>query len=147
MTEGQKNLKRIRELTKDAGVPYKLTWDFRIEPEIDVPVRGNAMASGDDEADKKLEDEILERLERGDVIAWCCAIVEVKIETPNGETFTGRAHLGASSYNTEAEMRRDCMEHYDLKSEALLDLHQKLDAAIKRGSIAAALKAKLPTKI
>jgi hypothetical protein len=142
------NLKRIRELTREAkGRPaHKLTWDFRIEPETDVPVRGNAMASGDDAADAACEEWILSRLQAGEVIAWCCAIVEVKLEI-GGETFTGRAHLGACSYENEADMRRDCFEAYDLKDEALQDLHQKLDAAIKCGTAAASIKGKLPVKL
>jgi len=39
--------------------------------EEDIPVRGNALASGDAEADRACEDEILARLEAGDIWAWC----------------------------------------------------------------------------
>lgn len=39
-------------------------------------VRGNALVSGDAALDKAVEDEILERLRRGDVWAW--AEVEVR---------------------------------------------------------------------
>jgi hypothetical protein len=145
MTEGQKNLKRIRELTKETRAPYKLTWDFAIEPE-EIPVRGNALASGDAVLDRETEDKIIARLDRGDVIAWCCAVVMVRVEV-GGDTFTGTATLGCCSYETDAELRRDCMEHYDLKSEALADLHIKLDGAIKRGNAAASLKSWIPVKL
>ena len=33
----------------------------------DIPVRGNAMASGDDATDRECEDDILTRLDSGDV--------------------------------------------------------------------------------
>jgi hypothetical protein len=42
----------------------------------DIPVRGNATASGDDAADKKYEDGIIARLESGDEWAWCYAALE-----------------------------------------------------------------------
>ena len=37
----------------------------------DIPVRGNAMVSGDDGLDRQVEDEILQRVEQGDEWAWC----------------------------------------------------------------------------
>jgi hypothetical protein len=48
-----------------------------IHPE-DKPVRGNLIASGDDVFDKECEDEVLERLTQGDILAWC--IIEVRAE-------------------------------------------------------------------
>lgn len=49
---------------------------FEIRPHEEVtPVRGNA-ASGDDAQDKQIEDSIFERLDNGDIWAWCC--VEVR---------------------------------------------------------------------
>ena len=45
--------------------------EYRIEVEQDdQPVRGNALDSGDPDYDKKVEGEIIERLDRGDVWAW-----------------------------------------------------------------------------
>jgi hypothetical protein len=50
---------------------------FTIHAEVDeTPVRGNALASGDDAADREYEDEILARLRDDDVWAWAC--VEVR---------------------------------------------------------------------
>jgi hypothetical protein len=42
----------------------------------DIPVRGNAVVSGDDAADKEIEDGIIARLESGDEWAWCYAALE-----------------------------------------------------------------------
>lgn len=110
-------------------------FSFHIEPE-DIPVRGNAMASGDDAADRELEDEILARLDRGDDVAWCMAVVTATLEI-DGETFKGTASLGACSYETEAQLRNECFEHYDLTSEALADLKATITATVTRGATAA----------
>jgi hypothetical protein len=69
--------------------------------EDDIPVRGNAIVSGDDDFDAKVEDEILARLERGDQWAWCTVLVEVQ----HGR-FIGRSYLGACCYDDEADFKR-----------------------------------------
>jgi hypothetical protein len=103
----------VRELTADE-VEFELT----VEPE-DIPVRGNAMASGDDELDKACEGEILDRLDRGDVWAW--AYVKV-IAKWNG--FSGWAGLGGCCYEDERHFVENSMYYEDLKHEALADLNR-----------------------
>jgi hypothetical protein len=58
---------------------YEREYDITLEaiPET-VRVRGNAMASGDDEFDRQIEDEIVSRLESGDIWAWFTAKVTVR---------------------------------------------------------------------
>lgn len=68
----------------------------------DLPVRGNCIATEDEEFDKKVEDEILERLDNGDVWAW--ADVEVQATLPDGRT--GSAYLGGCCYEDEADFKR-----------------------------------------
>jgi hypothetical protein len=65
----------------------------------DLPVRGNCIATEDKEFDKTVEDEILERLDNGDVWAW--ADVEVQATLPDGRT--GSAYLGGCCYEDEAD--------------------------------------------
>lgn len=86
-----------------------------------IPVRGNAMASGDDAADRELEDEILARLDRGDLWAWCS--VRVKAIAPDGSIGCS-SWLGGCSYKDEADFRNDGGEGYftDLCNEAAADL-------------------------
>lgn len=72
-----------------------------IEPE-EVSVRGNAMASGDDAADREAEDEILRRLDRGDVWAWCS--VRVVVEHDGWVKASG--WLGCCSYEDEEDFRK-----------------------------------------
>lgn len=103
----------VRELTA-ADVEFEVT----AEPE-DVPVRGNALASGDDAADKEYEDEILRRVVRGDTWAWCVVIVTAK-----WSDYVGRAVLGGCTYDGEADFRKNSMYIEDMKAEALDDLNR-----------------------
>lgn len=74
----------------------EVTFTVELEPE-DTPVRGNAMASGDDDADREVEDEIIERLDRGDISAWCCLKVTATWTAPDGTTLDGVDYLGCCS--------------------------------------------------
>lgn len=94
------------------------------------------MASGDAKADREVEDEILARLDRGEIEAWCIAIVTAEIEI-DGVTFKGRATMGGCSYETEAQLRQSCFEEYGMKEEALADLKATLIQEAKRAAIAA----------
>lgn len=105
------------------------TITITVEPE-DLEVRGNALASGDDAADKACEDEILSRLDAGDVWAW--ARVTVRAEY---EGFTGEAHLGGCSYADEDDFKRGGY-YDDMVREATDDLRAELKRAVERGEIA-----------
>lgn len=76
---------------------YKPEIKVIVRPEW-IEVRGNAMASGDDAFDKKVEDEIIERFNGGDIWAWCT--VEVQAEFKG---ITASDHLGGCSYNDEKD--------------------------------------------
>lgn len=65
----------------------------------DIPVRGNAVASGNEAEDKRVEDEIIARLDKGDVWAW--ASVEVRV-TFRG-VLTASEYLGGCCYEDEAD--------------------------------------------
>lgn len=68
-----------------------------------IPVRGNAMASGDDEQDRAVEDEIIERLNNGDVWAW--ASVRVAVSHDDIPSIEGDDYLGGCCYADEADFR------------------------------------------
>lgn len=91
---------------------------YTITAEMDnLEVWGNALVSGDEVADKECEDEILRRLENGDVWAW--ASVEVKASW-NG--FEGTDYLGCCSYRDEKAFCQEGGYFEDMKSQALEDL-------------------------
>jgi hypothetical protein len=106
--------------TETAGA---VTYRLYIEAE-DIPVRGNAMASGDDALDKKVEDEILERLDSGDIWAWA----HVTVEASAGE-FTGEDTLGGCCYRDAAEFMQPGGYYEDMKSEAFNALKATLERA------------------
>lgn len=100
----------------------QIRYEVTAEPD-EQPIRGH-FASGDDAADRELEDELIRRADSGDVWAWC----QVRV-TAIAEDGT-RAHsgwLGASSYESEANFR-DCNDYFaDMCSEAahaLFDVRQ-----------------------
>lgn len=97
---------------------------FTLEAEQDdIPVRGNAMASGDEEVDKRYEDEIIERLNNGDVWAW--ASVCVKAEWRGIE---GTAYLGGCCYKDEDDFKKEGIYYDGMKQDAYDELIGKIKA-------------------
>lgn len=87
----------------------------------DTPVRGNALASGDDAEDKACEDAILARLDSGDEWAW--ALVEVRA---SWEGWKASDYLGACCYESEKNFRADAY-FADMRETALRELADKLE--------------------
>lgn len=94
-------------------------WTVSVEQDP-APVRGNALASGDDDLDKKVENEILDRLSHGDVWAWASVIV-----TGRYKSLEESIHLGACSYEDEEDFRND-VYFEDLQQEVLDSLNEQL---------------------
>jgi hypothetical protein len=109
-------MSKLRKLTA-----YDVTFDLSCLEE-DIPVRGNAMASGDADEDKRVEDKIIAELDHN-LWAWCCARVRA---TWRG--FAGEAYLGGCSYDSEDDFRND--QHFtDMCDEALDQLNTTLAVA------------------
>lgn len=95
-------------------------WTLEVE-QCDTPIRGNAMASGDDDADRAAEDEILKKLDDGNVWAW--AMVRIQ------GTFMGlsaHTYIGGCSYDSEESFRADGT-YEDIQNEVLCDLNGQLE--------------------
>ncbi len=71
-----------------------LIFDTECEQE-DLPVRGNLTCSDEPERDKQDEDEVLARLDRADIYAWCSIKVTARLV---GFPFQGREYLGGCSF-------------------------------------------------
>ncbi len=84
-----------------------------------IPVEGNACASGDDDYDREVERDILDRLDQGDVWAWA-AITVIVVWGP----FEARAYLGCCSYANEDDFRQPDGYFDDLVAEALEELNR-----------------------
>lgn len=107
-----------------------VTITLTAEPD-DLPVRGNAQASGDDALDREAEDEILARLDRGEAWAWASVRVRATWTAPSGTEYHGDAYLGGCSYRDEAEFREDGGYYDQMAAEALDDLNATLDTALR----------------
>ncbi len=88
-----------------------------------IPVRGNVMVSGDDEADKEEEDKIIERLENGDIWAWCCVRVAVSYKG-----CTGTDYSGCCTYNDEKDFIDNSGYFEDMKQTAFNELIDELQS-------------------
>lgn len=117
--------------TKTPAIEVQYT--LEIEPE-EAPIKGHAVASGDDAYDAKVEKSILKQLARGNVWAWCCVQVIASVEI-DGETFSGSDMLGCCSYKSEAAFKRDGY-FKDMKRNALGDLIGALERAKRVGGAA-----------
>lgn len=96
----------------------KLEVAYKVEclPE-DVPVRGNAMVSGDAAYDKKVEDKILRDL-RSNPWAWCTAKVTAYAIADGVLLESDPEYLGACSYKSEADFKAG--GYYDDMARACL---------------------------
>jgi hypothetical protein len=111
--------------------PHGVAFTIKVEQE-DLPVRGHVLDSGDVEGDEKVENEILKRLDAGDVWAWAY----VTVIADCGE-FKGKDTLGGCNYRDEADFRQDEGYFEDMKLAAYEDLKATLASAVYTGKRAA----------
>lgn len=102
------------ESLKRAIPESEVRFSVRYHPE-DIPVRGNVSAWSEEE-DRKAENEVLARLDNGDIFAWFW--VEVRAEW-NG--IEGRSSLGGCNYESREDFESsETLE--ELKAEAYEEL-------------------------
>jgi hypothetical protein len=106
-------------------VAGEVTFTVEVEAE-DMPIRGNALASGDDAVDPAYENGINARLDQGDVWAWCTVWV-----TASWGDFTGRANLGCCSYEGEGDFRTGGGYFEGMCADALEELNKEIAATVK----------------
>jgi hypothetical protein len=123
-------LKVLKTALQEKDVTFEVTAEMD-----DLPVRGNALASGDDEADRECEDEIIRRLNQGDVWAWAC----VKVTARFGE-HEAHDYLGACSYADENDFRA-CAYFTDMKAEVLAQLNRSMTRRLIRAQRSIASRA------
>lgn len=92
----------------------------------DILVRGNAVISGDNAVDKKVEDEIIDRLENGDVWAWASVCVRAEWKGIEGVDY-----LGCCCYKDENDFKQPGGYYEDMKKEAFAELLQKVKELAK----------------
>ena len=132
----------------DQAIP-ELTVRYEIEavPD-DIPIRGNAMESGDDDADRVYEDKLIERLERGDVWAWALVSVRAVLVDEDGpDLIEGDPdYLGGCVYEDEAGFKADGY-YEEMQEQALDNLKQACKEHMNRaGAIGAYVRDVLEMK-
>lgn len=99
----------MKKLTKE---------DIKIHLNIhysDIPIRGNAIASGNSEFDKQVENELIDKLTSGDLLAWC----NVEIIGEYKGLVSDPEYLGACSYASEKDFKEG--GYYDYMVNTVLD--------------------------
>ena len=109
----------------------RVTYTIEVHPE-DIPVRGNAMVSGDDALDREVEDSILSDLEAGNEWAWCT----VEVIAHWGE-HTGSAFLGCCSHKNMADFQNNSGDYEQMQIDARANLEARLRMMVQRGEEAA----------
>lgn len=104
-----------------------ITYTVFIEQDT-TPVRGNALASGDDSADREAENAILKRLDSGDTWAWASVQVEATV-TLDGASYSGEDWLGGCSYADTANFVQPDGYYSDMKDTARENLLDALRSA------------------
>ena len=89
----------------------------------DIPVEGNATNSGDLEYDKRVEEEIYNRLNQGDISAWFCAKV-----TASWKGLTGTDYLGCCNYLSLGDFMKKGGYYEDMKKNAYNELIKGIKA-------------------
>lgn len=67
----------------------------------DIPIKGNAIVSGDDEYDRNVENQIADDLE-WNVWAWCDVTVSLELKVDD-YTLQGSDSIGACNYRNEKD--------------------------------------------
>ena len=94
-----------------------------VTAEVDeIPIRGNAIASGDDDYDREVEDWIIKEVNAGNVWAWASVCVELKWNSLRGD-----AYLGCCSYESEEDFRKSGYFGCKIR-EAAYEIVEQLDS-------------------
>jgi hypothetical protein len=96
-----------------------------IASEEDIPVRGNAIASGDEAFDREVENKLIKRLEDGDIWAWCSVEVECSYKG-----LTASEYLGGCSYKSEKDFIKNSGYYTDMVQTCLEDIQSQLEALV-----------------
>ena len=83
----------------------RIEWSLEISPS-DIPIEGNCLASGDDDADREAEEAIRSQLNSGNEAAWCDVTVKARLRGTSLEVWDD---LGACSYSSEEELRKELL--------------------------------------
>jgi hypothetical protein len=96
----------------------------------DIPVKGNAICSGNEDFDQQVESEILERLEQDEVWAWATVCV-----TAEWEGLKEEGYLGCCCYADEKEFCQEGGYYEEMVEEAINNLNKRMQNLYKKMSV------------
>lgn len=99
-------------------------WSIKCEPDYE-PIRGNVLASGNDEEDRKAEHWVVDELGRGNQWAWCYVRV-----TGKWKVFTAWDVLGGCSYKSEQDFKTGGY-YEDMKGRVVKMLNEMYQKALE----------------
>lgn len=103
-----------------------VTFGFRVKQDEDE-IKGNVFDSDDLEEDRKAEEEIIRRIDNGDVWAWCYIVVRAQ-----WRGIYGADSLGHCSYSGVNEFKADKYKTYEeMKINAFENLIEKIKELTK----------------
>lgn len=110
------------ESLETCGLPMKrnipiedVTFEIICHPE-ETQIEGNAMASGNEDHDRKVEQDIQDQLESGNEWAWCTVQVRASYDEQSASEY-----LGCCSYESEEDFKKGGY-YEDMKETALAAL-------------------------
>jgi hypothetical protein len=89
----------------------------------DIPIKGNAIVSGDDEYDKEVENDLIEQLENGNEWAWCAIKVTACYKGQEGTDY-----LGGCSYKSKKDFIESNDYYQDMRQQAYDELIAQLES-------------------
>ena len=98
MYQPKKDIERLKEELNFTVNGIHPTIKIGIYDE-EIPVRGNYIVSGDDELDKKEEDQLIEELNNGDFFKWCFLEVTARVGAIEGSNYLGCVTLDEKEFN------------------------------------------------
>ena len=96
----------------------------------EIPVKGNAICSGDEAFDRGVESDIVKRLEMGDIWAWATVCV-----TGSWEGLTMNQYLGCCCYESEEDFRNNSGYFEEMVDQAITSLNTRLQGLYERMSV------------
>lgn len=96
-------------------------FELIVTPE-DMQLEGNLICSGDAEFDAQIIDETLQRVNSGDVWAWCT----VELRGTYRGVLTASDYLGGCSYANEQEFKQEGGYYQDMKQSVLRLLQDQI---------------------
>lgn len=128
----------MRNLTKDE-VEFTVSLEYE-----DLQVRGNCMCSNDLDYNKQCEDELIDRLNNGDIQAWCCLTVKAEWEDFKESVYLGGCSFESGLMGSELQKAIEEMaEEHGMYDDALNDLNAEIRLAIERSK---SIEARLTSK-